>query len=81
MSKNTIELLSDDEKQALAALYEHSGFKALKRFVELERLELAKDSINQLDILNVRYLAGQAQSLKTLIKVLEAINKEANRKD
>jgi hypothetical protein len=69
--KATISLLTKSDKEALALFFETPAYKALVRLIEVERLELAKDHVNQLDMLYVRFLSGQAEGLKKLIKTLE----------
>jgi hypothetical protein len=68
--KSTLEQLSKNERDALARFYETDGYKALKRLIEIERLEIAKDHVDVSDIMMIRYLSGQAQSLKKLINTL-----------
>lgn len=66
----TIDLLSAKERKLLVLFYGTETHEALKRLIDLERLELAKDSLDQQDIMQVRYLSGQAMGLKKLREVI-----------
>jgi len=73
--KSTLEQLSAKEREALAHLYGTDMHKALEKLVNAERLEIAKDHVDQTDILQVRYLSGQASSLKKLLLTLRENHK------
>jgi len=74
--KSTVEQLSKSEREALALFKDSAADKALRRLVDIERLELAKDHVDQVDILVVRYLSGGANSLKKLVVTLNDIAKQ-----
>lgn len=78
--KSTLEQLSAGERKALALFYDTDAFKALRKLVDVERLELAKDHVDQTDIMQVRYLSGQASSLKKLILTLGENHKQSEKK-
>lgn len=65
--KSTIEQLSIKEREVLAGFYDTPAYKALRRLIDIERLELAKDHVDEIDIMQVRYLSGQAASLAKLV--------------
>lgn len=65
--KSSIEQLSAKERELLARLYETDHYKVLIRLIEIERLELAKDHVDETDISTIRYLSGQARGLKKLV--------------
>ncbi len=69
--KSTLEQLSGKERQALALFYETDAYKALINLIQAERLEIAKDHLDQSDILMIRYLSGQANGLKKLVLTLK----------
>lgn len=73
--KSTLEQLSAKEREALAHFYGTDMHKALEKLVGAERLEIAKDHVDQTDILTVRYLSGQASSLKKLLLTLRENHK------
>jgi hypothetical protein len=78
--KSPLEQLSANEREALALLYDKPDWKALTKLINIERIELAKDAIEQKDIADVRYLAGQSDGLKRLLGTIrnnfKAVNKE-----
>lgn len=74
--KSTVSLLSPKEREALALFHDSEPDKALRKLVDLERLELAKDHVDQSDILMIRYLSGGANSLKKLVVTLDDIYKQ-----
>jgi len=76
--KSTLEELTKNERDALARLYETDSYKALVKLIQLERLEIAKDHLDQSDILMVRYLSGQASGLKKLILTLKDNHQKIN---
>jgi hypothetical protein len=77
--KSTLEKLSKADKQALAHFYDTDSYKALRRLVDLERIELAKDHVDQTDMMLVRYLSGQIQGLKKLILTLKTNYQNLNK--
>jgi hypothetical protein len=74
--KSTVQKLSPKEREALALFHDSEADKALRKLVDTERLELAKDHVDQSDILMIRYLSGGANSLKRLIVTLDEIYKQ-----
>lgn len=78
--KSTLEQLSTKEREALAHFYGTEAHKVLEKLVNEERLEIAKDHVDQTDILQVRYLSGQASSLKKLLLTLRENYKHFNKK-
>lgn len=76
--KSTVEQLTKSEREALALFHDSAADKALRKLVDLERLELAKDHVDQSDILMVRYLSGGANSLKKLVVTLNEIYKQSS---
>lgn len=77
--KSTVSLLTPKEREALALFYDTAAYKALHKLIDTERLELAKDHVDQSDILQIRYLSGGASSLKKLILTLEDIYKQSQK--
>lgn len=78
--KSTLEQLSAKEREALAHLVDTDGFKAFVKLIEAERMEIAKDHVDEIDILQVRYLSGQASSLKKLVNTLRENHKQFDKK-
>ena len=78
--KSTVEQLSPNQRQALVSFYETDTYKALKRLIELERLELAKDHVDVTEIGQIRYLSGQAAGLKKLVKTLRQLYIQQDKK-
>lgn len=76
--KSTVEQLSPADRKALALWYDSNSYNAFRRLIDIERIELAKDAIDQIDIKQVRYISGQAASLKRLVGTLRQIYKESN---
>jgi hypothetical protein len=77
--KSSIELLPKKARTTLAHFYGTEAHDALRQLIDIERLELAKDHVDQTDILQVRFLSGQTYSLKKLIKTLEEIYKRSDK--
>lgn len=75
--KSPVDQLSYKEKQLLSQFYETDTYKALRHLIDMERLELAKSHVGQTDILQVRYLSGQTESLKKLVGTLQFISKDS----
>jgi len=78
--KSVLEALTINEREALALLYEKPDYKALVKLVSSERIELAKDAIEQRDISDVRYLAGQSDGLKKLLGTIQSNYRQVNKK-
>lgn len=79
--KSTLEQLTKNERDALARLYSTDGYKALVKLIQAERLEIAKDHLDQSDILMIRYLSGQASGLKKLVLTLRDNYQKSNKED
>lgn len=75
--KSTVEQLTPKDRKTLSTFYETDTYAALKRLCELERDELARDAIEQRDIAEVRYMHGQAMSLKKLFQTIKDLNKKS----
>ena len=69
--KSTLDKLSVEERDALSRLYENPSWKSVVKLIELERLELAKDAFEKTDIMEIRYLKGQADGLKRFFKTVK----------
>lgn len=78
--KSTISQLTPNDREALVHLYDTVDFKVLTKLINMERIELAKDAIEQRDMAEVRYLAGQADGLKKLLGTIRNNFKEVNKK-
>jgi hypothetical protein len=76
----SISKLSVNERETLALLYDTPYWKVIRKLIDIERLELAKDSIERTEILEVRHLAGQAAGLKKLVGEIKANFKDVNKK-
>ncbi len=74
--RSSIDQLSPAERLILAQWYDTPSYKALRKLVDIERMELAKDHVDQIDILQVRYLSGQTSSLRRLIEQLANLYKD-----
>ena len=74
--KSTVEQLTPAERKALVLFYETPAYQALRRLIDIERLELAKDHVDLTEILQVRYLSGQVASLKKLAGTLQELYKD-----
>lgn len=79
--KSTVELLTPEERKALVLFYDTRAHKALIQLIQNERLELAKDHVDQTDINQVRYLSGQVASLKKLAGTLKSLYQESLKND
>lgn len=77
--KSPVDKLSAEERAILANFHSSEEFKVLRKLVDMERLELAKDHVDQTDILQVRYLSGGANSLKKLILTIKQLQKTLNK--
>lgn len=79
--KSSLDSLSNDEKSLLAHFTGSEEYRVLFKLVEIERLELAKDHVNQDDIKHIKYLSGKSDGLKGLIATLKQNKKDVNKKD
>lgn len=77
---SSLEKLSPKEREALARWYDSDSWKALRHLVDVERMMLAKDHVDQIDIMQIRYLSGQANGLKKLILTLAKNYKDVDKK-
>lgn len=77
--KSSVEHLNSKERNALASFYGTEAYTALCKLVDVERLELAKDHVDLIDIMQVRYLSGQAAALKKLITTLQHNYKDSQK--
>lgn len=78
--KSVIEQLTPTEKKLLALLYDTPTYNALVKLIQLERVELSKDAIEQRDIGEVRYLNGGYMKLKGLLVTIKEIYKTSEKK-
>ena len=78
--KSPIQQLSVSEREALASLYDTEYFRVLRKLIDIERIELAKDHVDQTDILQIRYLSGQTASLKKLVGTIRSNFKDIDKK-
>lgn len=67
--------LSKKEKELIGNFYKTESYNALRKLIDLERTMLAESHVNQIDILQVRYLSGQAESLKKLVNTIHLLSK------
>ncbi len=77
--KSTLDKLSDNEKEALAHLYELPGFKALVKVCRLEIEGLAYDALVSPNLETTKYLNGQAVMAEKLPKIVRELYKEINK--
>jgi len=77
--KRTVDLLTANEKEALAHLYELPGFKALSKLCQLEINALAKDALLSPDHETTKFLNGQATAYMNLPKLVRNLYKELNK--
>ena len=82
--KASIKKLSANERETLAHFYDTEGYKVLRKLIDIERVELAKDTaelsgtMEQIALGN-RYLTGQQVSLKRLINELRENFKDSDK--
>jgi len=69
------------QRLQLATLYDYPEYKALKAFMENERIEIAKKLIiwPADDVKGIATLQGQASALKELHRELKQINAEISK--
>lgn len=80
-SKTPLEKLTSGEREILAHFYGSESYEVLRKLIDLERLDLAKDHVNQVDILNVRFLSGQSTALKQLVLTLKQNKKDTKKSE
>lgn len=70
------------ERLILSEGFESDFYKVLRKYyIEAERLEIAKRALYAPDWDQVKYLQGQADSLKQLHQQLKKIHKEEGQKE
>lgn len=78
--KSTLEQLTPKEREALASIYDHDGFKALKKLCEYEIIALGKDALEAPSMEIKEMLHGKAMMAvhlpQTIIKEWKRLNKE-----
>jgi homoaconitase/3-isopropylmalate dehydratase large subunit len=74
--KRTVDLLTANEKEALAHLYELPGYKALIKLCQLEINAIAKDALLSPDHETTRYLHGQAFAYENLPRLVRNLYKD-----
>ena len=67
--------LTKQERLLLVNLYESDEYKALKKMLAIQQLEVAKSSINAEDMKQLGNFSGQVQSLAWVERKLEEIYK------
>ena len=77
--KSTLDRLSDNEKEALAHLYELPGFKALVKVCKLEIEGLALDALTSANHETTKFLNGQAVMAEKLPKIVRELYREINK--
>lgn len=78
--KSTVEILNSKEKAALALLYGTDAYVALKKLCQAEIDGVAKDALAAIEITQVYFNRGEAGMAKKLIKLIEQIYKESEKK-
>lgn len=66
--RKTISLLSESERETLYGFYESPYFKVVKKLIEIERLELAKDALETPE--QAHEFHHQAKSLKRFYRTI-----------
>lgn len=74
-------MLSDSERKALAHFHGTEVHKILRKLIDIERIELAKDHVGQREILEVVDLTGQTKALKRLIGTIDENYKKFKKKE
>ena len=77
--KSTVTYLSKAHKAALVHFYDSKEYEALKVLLEKERLEIAKDLLEEKDRDTIIFLQGQAFKCKQLHQLLQRLYKEASK--
>lgn len=78
--KSSLDKLTGDEKSLLAHFTGSEEYRVLFKLIDIERLELAKDHVNQDDIKHIKYLSGKSDGLKGLVETLIQNKKNVNKK-
>lgn len=79
--KTTVQLLSSNERMALALFFGTDAFAALRHLCQLEIDGLAKDALSAQDMDAVRYSQGQAAMAKKLPLILKEIYNETEKSE
>lgn len=79
--KSSLNSLSNEDKSLLAHFVGSKEYKVLRKLIDAERILVAKDHVDQKDILEVRFLSGKTGGLKGLIEALDQNKKNVNKKD
>lgn len=74
--KGIVEQLSKGEREALVRLYGTDSYQALKKLLEMERINIATKCLEAQDFEQVRFLYGQEVALKELNLLLKSLYKE-----
>lgn len=77
-----IDKLTDKERLTLVGFYETDTFKVLKKLLEEMRLNIAKNTTEMMTTPDaaygdLRFMQGEAKSLKDLYRILRELYKEA----
>jgi len=78
--KSTTDFLNEKDRMGLADLYEYPEYKSLKKLLEVERLELAKDCL-AITGDRLLYIQGGAAALKKLHKTLQENYRQVKKTD
>lgn len=62
--KSILDLLSKNDRMALARLYESNDYKVIKKYIEALRVNAAKMTLDAQNYEEVKHLQGQAHGLK-----------------
>lgn len=79
--KTALDELTPTERKTLALFYQTPAYEALRKLIDAERIELAKDHVDQTEITHVRYLSGQAEGLRKLVGTLTNNYKQSNKNE
>lgn len=79
--KSTVEQLSDNEREALAHLYELPGYKAFLKLCRLEIEGLGKDALGSQSHEDTRFYSGQSVMANKLPKIIRELYKEINKQN
>lgn len=74
--KGTIDQLSQKEREALVHLYGTDSYQALKKLLEIERINIATKCLEAKDFEQVKFLHGQEVALKELNLLLKDLYKK-----
>lgn len=79
--KSPIDRLTADERAILAHFHSSEEFLVLRKLIDMERLDLAKDHVNQFDLTIICNLSGQSNGLKKLVQAIQKIHKDSTKKE